>query len=382
MYYFLKFKKPKIPIILNYTLLEYQIALTFMNKVGPIRAKELLQSGLTPEQILLDNAKTLSKISGFNHSYFSETNRAAALNKAVEVCKELKKLSIRPIYFEEKDYPRRLKNCTDAPLVIYQKGNFDFNQTKIIAIVGTRSATSYGNDICREFIKEIKDQNITVVSGLAHGIDAMVHRCCIEFNVPTIAVLGHGLDMVYPAVHRNLATKMLSNGCLMSEFVPGTQPDRENFPKRNRIVAGMTDATIVVESKKRGGSLITANLANDYNRDVFAFPGSVHMETSRGCNHLIASQKAHLIQGADNFLHLMGWEKKEAGSVNQQKQLFLEFTNQQKKIIDLIQDERQIQLDVLAIKLEMPISILNQELFHLEMDGVVRSLPGKSYIMA
>ena len=353
-----------------------------MNKVGPIRAKELLQFGFTPEQILTEKAEVLAKTTGLKASFFNKMKRFEALNKAVEVGVEIKKLGVEPIYFEDLKYPRRLKNCVDAPLVIYQKGIFDLNQTKIISMVGTRNATSYGNDICRDFIKSIKDQNIIIVSGLAHGIDAMVHRCCLEFGVPTIGVLGHGLDIVYPSTNRDLANKMLSNGCLLSEFVPGVKPDRENFPKRNRIVAGMTDATIVVESKIRGGSLITANLANDYNRDVFAFPGSVHMETSKGCNHLIASQKAHLIQNSDDFLRLIGWKKKDIDSSNRQKQLFLEFTDQQKKILGFIQEEPKIQLDVLSIRSELPISILNQELFGLEMEGVVRALPGKTYSMA
>ena len=356
--------------------------MTFMNKVGPIKAKQLLQFGITPEQIIEENSKKLSKITGIKTTIFDKMNRKEALSKAIEASKKNKKLGVRPIYFEDLEYPRRLKNCADAPLVIYQKGELDLNQSKIISMVGTRNATAYGNEICREFIKSIKDQNITVVSGLAHGIDAVVHRSCVEFNVPTIGVLGHGLDIIYPSTHRELADKMLKQGSLISEFVPGVKPDRENFPKRNRIVAGMTDATVVVESKIRGGSLITANLANDYNKDVFAFPGSVHMETSRGCNHLIASQKAHLIQNSDDFLRLIGWKKKNIESGSIQKQLFLEFTNQQKKILALIQQQSQIQLDVLSIKLALPISTLNQELFSLEMDGVIRTMPGKVYTMA
>ena len=225
-----------------------------MNKVGPIRAKELLQFGLSPKQIITDKAENLAKITGLKRSFFEKMNRKEALSRAIDARKQIKKLGIEAIYFEDLKYPRRLKNCVDAPLIIYLKGKLDLNQTKIIAMVGTRNATTYGNEICRAFIKSIKDQNIVVVSGLAHGIDGMVHRSCMEFGVPTIGVLGHGLDIVYPTSHRDLANKMLSNGCLISEFVPGVKPDRENFPKRNRIVAGMTDATIVVESKIRGGA--------------------------------------------------------------------------------------------------------------------------------
>lgn len=202
--------------------MDYQIGLTFINKVGPIRGKELLQSGLTPMQIFTEDAHNLSKITGFKKSFFDKMNKNEALDKAKKALKNIAALKVIPIYFEDLNYPRRLKNCPDSPLVIYQKGSFNLNQTKIIAIVGTRKATPYGNEVCREFIKSIADQNITIVSGLANGIDATVHRCCLEFGVPTIGVLGHGLDLVYPSSNQGLATKMLDNGALISEFVPGT----------------------------------------------------------------------------------------------------------------------------------------------------------------
>lgn len=219
------------------------------------------------------------------------------------------------------------------------------------------------------------------MSGLAHGIDACVHRYCLEYNVTTYGVLGHGFDRIYPSQNLRLAEEMLDQGGLISEFIPGTNPDRENFPKRNRIVAGISDATIVVESKIKGGSLITANLANDYNRDVFAFPGSIRDETSQGCNILIASQKAHLIQRPEDFLNLMAWAPDKAQKSVQRK-LFPDLSEKQKSIVEFIANGTKIQIDVLSLKTKLPISQLNTELFHLEMDGVILSLPGKKYIMA
>ncbi|MBL1281136.1 MAG: DNA-protecting protein DprA [Fluviicola sp.] len=352
-----------------------------LNGIGSIKARELISSFDTVEEIFVEKPIQLSKKTGFNRSIIQKMEREKALEKSEIIIQSLQQNSVTPIYIDDSSYPHRLRNCVDAPVLLYKKGTIDLNPPKAIAIVGTRSATSYGTEICRELVKSFQGENVVIVSGLAHGIDATIHRYCLKYGVPTLAVLGHGLDRIYPAVHRELASKMLLDGGLLSEFVPGTTPDRENFPKRNRIVAGMTDATIVIESKKRGGSLITANLANDYNRDVFAFPGSVHMETSQGCNHLIANQKAHLIQSSSDFHRMMGWEKKKVDK-GVQRQLFQTLTEVQKEIVKHISAEKKIQIDILSVKASISISRLNQELFSLEMDGVVRSLPGKMYSIA
>ncbi len=378
----LKFNKPKITIILKYTELHYQIALTLLNGVGAIKAKELAEKLDQLERLFVDSPLVLQSKTDFPKAFISKMGRKKALEKSISVAESLKNHRIESTFYNDNDFPHRLKNCVDSPVLLFRKGILNLNPQKIISIVGTRSATNYGKEICSEFIASIQGKGISVVSGMAHGIDAMIHRLCLKYDVPTVGVMGHGLDRVYPAVHRELASKMILNNCLLSEFIPGVMPDRENFPKRNRIVAGMSDATIVIESKKRGGSLITANLANDYNRDVFAYPGSVHMETSQGCNYLIAGQKAHLIQSSEEFLKFMSWEQSKNLPKTVQKSLFIQLSNLQKSIVDCIQENNTIQIDLLSIQLEMPISKLNQELFHLEMKSIVRSLPGKVYMVA
>ena len=367
---------------MNYTYLHYQIGLTLLWGVGPIKAKGLLQSFETLEDLFRMRPETLSKITGLKPAFIREMHRKQALESADHVIAHLNKNHIRPIFYDSTEYPRRLKNCVDAPLMLYHKGNASLNPEKIVAIVGTRAATSYGKQLCENLIRSFKGNNITVVSGLALGIDACAHQSCIQNDVPTIGVLGHGLDRIYPSLNRSIANKMLNDGALITEFIPGTEPDRENFPKRNRIVAGICDATIVIESKIKGGSLITAHLANDYNRDVFAFPGNVNITTSQGCNQLIRDQKAHLIQRPEDFLSIMNWNTEIPGSNSVQRILFPSLSAKQKSIVEIIAESKGVQIDVLSMKTSLPITLLNTELFHLEMEGVIRSLPGKTYAMA
>ncbi len=370
---------PKIPIILNYNLLHYQIGITQLKGVGPIKAQNLLEKIPSLESLFHATPSELSYSTGYKPVFFEKMERHQALLKAETIFNNIHKYSIETLFYNEIQYPRRLKNCPDAPLLLYKKGNVSFNHEKMVAIVGTRDATNYGKELTYQLIESFKDQNIVVVSGLAHGIDAFVHQACIDFDIPNIAVLGNGVNRVYPATHRNLTKNLLKNGSILSEFVPETPPDRENFPKRNRIVAGLCDATIVVESKAKGGSLITANLANDYNRDVFAFPGSVQMPTSRGCNDLIRKNKAHLIQEPNDFLTIMNWVDVKKESTPVQPMLFVDLTPIQLSIIQPLEEKGGVQIDVLSHLTQLPISKLSQELFLLEMDGVVRSLPGKIY---
>lgn len=366
---------------MNYNNLHYKIALTLLHGIGPIKAKEVLNRAGSIELLFTLSAPELSKLVELKPSIIQKMKREEALLKSISVAEHLTKNEIRTYYFEEDNYPRRLLQCVDAPLLLYGKGNVDMNASKIVAVVGTRDATIYGKRICDELIGSFIDQNILVISGLALGIDAQIHKNCVDKGVSTIGVLGHGFDRIYPAKNRGLSENMMLNGGLLTEFIPGTNPDRENFPKRNRIVAGLCDATIVVESKIKGGSLITANLANDYNRDVFAYPGSIHMETSQGCNKLIADQKAHLLQSPDDFLTMMNW-KNETRKKDIQKALFHDLSETQTKITDIISSHKAIQIDVISLKTELPISQLNAELFHLEMNGVIRALPGKKYCLA
>lgn len=366
---------------MNYNNHHYKIALTLLQGIGPIKAKELLKNLDSLEDLFSLSINAIIKKTNASRTVLQKMEREKALEKASFVLEHVLKNNITTHFFKDDSYPRRLLQCIDAPLLLYGQGIYDLNYSKIVSIVGTRNATSYGKRLCDELIESFVDNNVLVISGLASGIDSHVHKRCVELSVPTIGVLGHGFDRIYPSQNKTLSEQMKSNGGLLTEFIPGTNPDRENFPKRNRIVAGMADATIVVESKIKGGSLITANLSNDYNRDVFAYPGSIYKDTSQGCNRLIADQKAHLLQSPQHFLTMMDWcveEKKK----NIQKTMFIDLSEIQSKITTLISEHQSLQIDILSLKTELPISQLNSELFHLEMNGVIQSLPGKRYTMA
>ena len=308
--------------------------------------------------------------------------REKALEEAEKVLTFHQAKKIESVFYTDVGFSRRLNQCADAPTQLFYKGDIDLNSSRFVAIVGTRMATEYGKRICRDLIASFKDRNIVVVSGLAAGIDTYVHRYCIENGVPTIGVLGHGLDRIYPAGNRALAAKMLECGGLVTEFIPGTTPDRENFPRRNRIVAGLCDATIVIESKATGGSLITAQIANSYNRDVFAFPGSIYTETSLGCNMLIATSRAQLLESPGEFLKSMQWEDVKPGKKETQFNCFPELSLIQQEIAGEIRQNPNVQLDVLAAKLAIPVSSLQVELLQLRLSGIVEEVAGKRYQMA
>ena len=376
---FRKFKKPKIPFFVDYTYLHHRIALTLLNRVGPKKARHLLASLNNWEELFTLKPQELSRKVGFSRSFIDNMGRKEALKTSKGVVSFIEKHEINTVFCTDENYPKRLSECPDAPLLLYQKGKGNLDFKHWVAIVGTRNATAYGKEICRELIKSFKDRNIVVVSGLALGIDSYVHQFCLEFDVPTIAVLGHGLDRIYPHRNRELAKSIIRQGSLLTEFPPNTLPDRENFPKRNRIVAGLCDATIVIESNAKGGSLITADLANGYNRDVFAYPGSIFQASSKGCNDLIRSDRAHLISSGKDFLELMGWNQVEAQKsvVANQKNL----SPLQKEITRAIGSSI-IHIDELAEKTRLNLSALNIELFDLIMGGSLNELPGNRYSMA
>jgi DNA processing protein len=357
----------------------YQIALTLLKGIGPKKAKLLLSKLDSIESVFNDSYSKISSLTGIGINLLKQMDRKEALAKSVTYQDYFNKNGIQTHFYLEKNYPRRLKQCADAPLLLFSKGNMDFNSSKLVSVVGTRNASEYGKSICEELINGFIGKDIVVISGMAYGIDICVHQLCVKNNIQTIGVLGHGLDRIYPSIHKGAANKMMLNGGLLTEFLPGTNPDRENFPMRNRIVAGMSDATIVVESKDSGGSLITAELANDYSRDVFAYPGNVGQIYSKGCNALIAKQKAHLITNSADFLKLMQWEEESKKIV--QTQLFIDLTPEEKSIINLFSAESELNIDVISMKSNLPISKTNVLMFNLELSGIVKSLPGKMYRM-
>ncbi len=291
----------------------------------------------------------------------------------------IEKYKITPLFITDANYPQRLLNCYDSPAMLYYKGNADLNTSRIVAIVGTRNNSEYGKTICEKFIEELAAENVLIVSGLAFGIDSIAHKASLKNNLQTIGVLAHGLDMIYPSQNGSLAKQMSAKGGLLTEFRSNSKPDRQNFPSRNRIVAGISDAVVVIETGIKGGSLITAELGNGYNKDVFAFPGRVHDVKSEGCNYLIKNNKAALITSANDLLENMGWVQTKKVSPKKQKELFIELTPDEKIIIEILQTQDQVHIDELYFKSKLNSSKVAAALLMLEMQNVVTSLPGKIY---
>ena len=292
---------------------------------------------------------------------------------------------IRAITLNNDDYPQRLRECADAPIIMYYKGNADLNQAKVISIVGTRQCTQYGIDLIRRFVSELRKNcpEVLIVSGLAYGVDINAHRQALAQGYPTVAVLAHGLDQIYPYHHRDTAAQMLNHGGLLTEFMSQTNVDKPNFVRRNRIVAGLADTTIVIESKAKGGGLITAEIAQSYDRSVFAFPGAVGMSCSEGCNNLIRDNVAALISNTDDFVRAMGWQdetkRKEALSDGIERNLFPDLSSEESKIVRQLQQTNDLQLNILSVKTGIPIGQLTALLFQLEMKGVIKPLAGGMY---
>lgn len=308
-----------------------------------------------------------------------------AMKRAEVEAKYMEEHKIRAYTLLDDDYPQRLLECADAPLVLYYIGNADLNQTKIISIVGTRQITSYGKDICRKFIRELHEMcpQVLIVSGLAYGVDICAHRESLANGYDTLGVLAHGLDQIYPYHHRDTAAKMVEHGGLLTEFMTQTNADKVNFVRRNRIVAGISDATIVIESAAKGGSLITAEIAQSYDRAVFAFPGNVNQPFSEGCNNLIRDNGAGLISNAEDFVKAMGWQndavRRQALAEGIERQLFPELSPEEQKIVSLLQQTNDLQLNIISVKAGFAINQATALLFQLEMKGVVKPLAGGMY---
>ncbi len=294
----------------------------------------------------------------------------------------MQKHSIRAITLLDDDYPQRMKECQDAPIVLYYKGTADLNAMRIISIVGTRKCTPYGKDLIHRFTTELRElcPKALIVSGLAYGVDINAHREALQNGFDTVGVLAHGLDQIYPTRHRDTAKEMLQHGGLLTEYMSTTNADKVNFVRRNRIVAGISDATVVVESAAHGGSLITADIARNYGRDVFAFPGPVGAEYCAGCNGLIRDNIAALITSANDFVKAMGWQDdailRKAEAVGIERQLFPELSEEEQMIVDLLQKTNDLQANIISVKTNIPINMLTALLFQLEMKGIVKPLAG------
>lgn len=358
----------------------YQIALTLIPNIGPVQAKILLQH-YSPEEIFRAKKTSLEKIEGIGGVRANNIKAFDNFHAAEDEISFIEKYKITPLFITDKKYPQRLLNCYDSPTLLYYRGEADLNSSKIISVIGTRSNTEYGKQITESLIKELASFNIVIVSGLAYGIDAIAHKAALKNNLPTIGVLAHGLDQIYPLQHAGLAKEMAkSSGGILTEFRSNTKPDKHNFPIRNRIVAGMSDATVVTETGIKGGSIITAELANGYNKDVFAIPGKVTDGKSAGCNYLIKSNKAALLTDAKELIEYMGWEEKAKKPLrHSQQELFIELTSDEKTVVDILKEKEMIHIDELNLKSGLTSSAVAAVILNLELQNVISSLPGKLY---
>ncbi|MBN8702343.1 MAG: DNA-processing protein DprA [Bacteroidetes bacterium] len=358
----------------------YNIALTLIPKIGDVLAKNLVAYCGSSEAVFKEKKDALLKIPGIGQSAAKSIVENDVLIRAEQELEFIMKYGITPLFYLDKDYPNRLKQCNDGPVMLYYKGENVLNSDKIISIIGTRNATNYGKQQCEKLVADLKELNPVIISGLAYGIDVHAHQAALDNELPTIAVLAHGLDKMYPAVHKSVAKKMIENGGgLLTDFKSETIANKENFPKRNRIVAGICDAVVVVESKKEGGSLITANIAVSYSRDVFAFPGKATDVYSQGCNHLIKTNRAGLIESAEDLIYQLGWQKKEKKPPTKQIPLFANLSPEEEVLVKILQEKGNTGIDDLAYYSSIPVYKLSTLLLNLEFAGVVRSLPGKMY---
>jgi DNA processing protein len=358
----------------------YQVGLTMLDGVGDINARSLLAYCGSAREVFRHKPAQLKKIPGIGDRYAKTiSGGGGVLKRAAQEITFIERYKITPLFFTDPAYPARLKYCSDSPVMLYYKGSADLNPEKIVSIVGTRRPSEYGRRKTEELVAELQGSGVLVVSGLAYGVDVLAHKCALNADLDTIGVLGHGLDRIYPQSHEKTAKRMLKQGGLLTEFISGTNPDAVNFPKRNRIVAGICDALVVIESKRTGGSLITATIGNSYNKDIFAFPGQAGDPLAEGCNGLIKRNKAALIENAADLLDAMNWNKEEPAKKSAQLPLLLNLTEEEKSLMNLFASSKAIHIDELCNKLSQPVSKISATLLNLEFSNLIKSKPGKMY---
>jgi DNA processing protein len=360
----------------------YQIGITLVKGIGNIIAKQVIETLGDVSLLFKEKAGLLERIPGISRRIIAEIHRPDVLLRAEKEVLFIEKNKIQPLFIKDKNYPERFKECIDAPPLLYFRGNADLNTEKIISVVGTRNASNYGKEITEKLLHDISETypDTLIVSGLAYGIDICSHKAALKNKLPTVGVLAHGLDRIYPPAHRNTAVEMLENGGLLTDFISETNPDRQNFVKRNRIVAGISDCTIVIESAEKGGALITSSIADTYNKDVFAIPGKVTDVYSSGCNSLIKQKKAALITCAEDLFREMCWDKKKKTLPPAiQRSLFVDLNPDEQLLVDLLSKTDSLQLNIIAVESNMPVGKLAALLFELEMKGIARCMPGGLY---
>jgi len=357
----------------------YVLALQRVKGIGDVNAKKLISHCGSAKNVLKEKRKTLEKINGIGSFTIKNLFNSENLKEAEKELEYIQKHKIKTFYFEDENYPSKLKHCLDGPILMFKEGNFNLEKQPIISIVGTRKITSYGRDFCEKLISELKDFNPIIVSGFAYGVDICAHRAAIKNNLQTIGVLAHGFDEVYPKSHKKYVNEVNNSGGFITDFWHNDELQRENFLKRNRIVAGISEATVIIESADRGGSLVTADIANSYNRDVFAVPGRTSDVYSKGCNDLIKRNKAAILTSANDLIEMLNWKLNNESEKVIQKQLFIELNETEQLVYDFLIDEGKELLDIISLNCELPIHTTATILFNLEMKGVVKPLPGKLF---
>lgn len=362
------------------------IALSQLKGLSLLNARTLLEAMGSASEVFAHQKDIMSLIPDANQRIKEAFNDADKAIKTAETEMEfIEKKHLQVLTLNDTNYPGRLRECEDAPLVLYAFGTANLNSTRVISIVGTRKCSEYGREVCQNFIADLKRYypDTLIVSGLAYGIDICAHRAALENGMPTVGVLAHGLDNIYPSMHRQTAANMVhQGGGLLTEYMTNTRPEKMNFVRRNRIVAGLCDACVVVESSEKGGSLITAELALDYNRDVFAFPGRVYDESSKGCNNLIKRHQATLLSDAKDLIEAMGWPNPLANTTTQkaiQQELFPELTDEERSIVNTLRNVDDKHVNQIAIDVNIPYARTSMILFDLEMRGIVKVLGGARY---
>lgn len=357
----------------------YTLALQHVPNIGDITAKRLISHCGTAEAVLKEKKQNLLKIDGIGNVTLSDLNKANHLKEAEKEIDFIKNNNINVSFFKEDNYPEKLKHCIDGPIILFQTGNIHLKQQRIISIVGSRKITTSGVAFCEDLVEKLAIYNPVIVSGFAYGTDITAHKAALKHNLQTIGCLAHGMNQIYPAVHKKYMVDVEKNGGFFTDFWSTDNFDRNNFLKRNRVIAGLSEATIVIESAEKGGSLVTADIANSYNRDVFAVPGRTTDLQSTGCNNLIKYQKAHMMTTALDVPYILNWKLEEENKPAIQKQLFVELDATEKVIYNYLKDNEKQQLDMIAINCDLPIFKIAGVLLNMELKGVIRPLPGKLF---
>lgn len=357
-----------------------QVALTLLSGIGSKRARIIASYFKDLSAFFEEKKLDLNKLPGVTSEMIRSKQRMQALEKADEVLEYLEKIGGNMLFLTDTAYPKKLKQCEDAPILLYSKGTINWNAPKTAAIVGTRNVTPYGKQLTEELVDRLSAAGVVIVSGLAYGVDVCSHKRALVNKAETWGVLGHGLDQLYPSANRKVAERMLERGGLITEFTPGSKIEPGNFPMRNRIVAGLCDATIVVESGVTGGSIITAKLARDCNREVFAFPGDVGKPSSSGCLQLIRDNIAALVQNGSDVLESLDWKQDGAVSAKQVK-LFANLTTEEEVIVDALQQKKELNADSIGFLTKLSLPDISNHLLQLEFKGIIRALPGRRYAL-